>query len=312
MSTVPTFLVIGAARSGTTALIEGIRRHPRVFVTHPKEPHYFALHGTQPAFTAPGDATTINRVATTRLPDYLALYPAEARAFDALGEGSVSTLYHHAHAIPEIGRVTPQARLVVILRDPVDRAKSAYDYLVSKGHETAPTLLDAVVREEQRIAAGYHHLWHYVAMGHYAESLGAFLKAFGDGQVGVWFYEDLIDDYAQTLQEVLRFIGTDPAPNADQLLHPAMVNVSGTPRSRLATRALRVTAGHGLSRAIVRRGTTFAFRERVRRLVLRKEALDPAARASLLPLFEQDLSRLRDLLGDRPLPRWLRPREDER
>ena len=53
--TMPTFLVIGAARSGTTGLVEGLRTHPRVFVTDPKEPHYFALHRIGARFTAPGD-----------------------------------------------------------------------------------------------------------------------------------------------------------------------------------------------------------------------------------------------------------------
>ena len=63
--TVPTFLVIGAARSGTTGLVEGLRTHPQVFVTDPKEPHYFALHRIGARFTAPGDDHTINRVAVT-------------------------------------------------------------------------------------------------------------------------------------------------------------------------------------------------------------------------------------------------------
>ena len=60
---VPTFLIVGGARCGTTGLVEGLRRHPNVFITDPKEPHYFALHGSGAHFTAPGDAHTINRVA---------------------------------------------------------------------------------------------------------------------------------------------------------------------------------------------------------------------------------------------------------
>ena len=74
---VPNFLVIGAGRSGTTALVEGLRSHPKVFVTEPKEPHYFALHGRQPDFAGPGDAHTINRVAVTDRQAYLDLYPRQ-------------------------------------------------------------------------------------------------------------------------------------------------------------------------------------------------------------------------------------------
>ncbi|MGB3827398.1 MAG: sulfotransferase, partial [Ornithinimicrobium sp.] len=136
MTAVPTFLVIGAARSGTTALVEGLRADPRVFITRPKEPHYFALAGNPPSFTGPGDSTSINRVATARTEDYLALYPRDPSHYDALGDGSVSTLYYYSRSIPEIQRLAPRAKMVVILREPVDRAKSAYDYLTSKGHET--------------------------------------------------------------------------------------------------------------------------------------------------------------------------------
>ena len=70
----PTFLVVGTARAGTTAVVEGLRTHPDVFITHPKEPHYFAFHGTVPDFQGPGDDESINRIAITDRDRYLALY----------------------------------------------------------------------------------------------------------------------------------------------------------------------------------------------------------------------------------------------
>src|SRR5262245_67397 len=94
-ATLPNFLVVGAARSGTTGLVEGLRSQPRVFVTDPKEPHYFALHDQTPDFAGPGDAHTINRVAVTGRDDYLALYPTSPSDYLALGDGSVSTLYYY-------------------------------------------------------------------------------------------------------------------------------------------------------------------------------------------------------------------------
>ncbi len=102
----PTFLVVGGARCGTSALSEGLRAHPRVFVTEPKEPHYFALHGREVDFSGPGDERTINQVAVTDRDAYLRLYPRE-HDFLALGDGSVSTLYYHQHAIAEIAAVNP-------------------------------------------------------------------------------------------------------------------------------------------------------------------------------------------------------------
>ena len=85
----PNFLVGGVARAGTTAVVAGLSRHPRVAVTSPKEPHYFALHDTVPAFTAPGDDVMINNSAITTEADYLALFPAGN--FEASGDGSTSS-----------------------------------------------------------------------------------------------------------------------------------------------------------------------------------------------------------------------------
>ena len=74
--TVPTFLVVGAARSGTTGLVEGLRTNSQVFVTDPKEPHYFALHGAPVDFQGPGDARDDQPGGGAPTSDaYLALYP---------------------------------------------------------------------------------------------------------------------------------------------------------------------------------------------------------------------------------------------
>lgn len=304
MRTVPTFLVVGAARSGTTAVVETLRRHPRVFVTQPKEPHYFALHDTVPAFTAPGDAETINAVSTTQESDYLALYPADASRYDALGEGSVSTFYYSARAIPEIRRLAPTVKIVIMLREPVERARSAYEYLISKGHESAGTLLEAVAAEDERIRLGYHHLWHYAAMSHYAPSLIAFIDTFGWDNVGVWFYDDLVAEQRGTVAEIARFVGVDPSPMlADK--KTAIVNVGGTPRSPLLTQGLRQLASHEHSRQMIKRWTSFEFRERVRRLMVRKQGTDSATTIALAPLFRDDLNQVRDLLSPQRTPPWL-------
>ena len=68
-------------------MVEALRGHPDLFVTMPKEPHYFGLHGIRPAFTGPGDEQWVNRVAVTDLHDYLALYKGSS-AYAARGDGS--------------------------------------------------------------------------------------------------------------------------------------------------------------------------------------------------------------------------------
>lgn len=301
-STLPNFLVAGAARSGTTGLVEGLRTHSRVFVTSPKEPHYFALHELGADFQGPGDAATINRVAVVDRSDYLALYPAQ-HDFLALGDGSVSTLYYADQAAPEIVRVSPEMRIVIILREPVARAYSGYLYLRARGFEPCADFLDAVAEEPRRTQDNWHHLWHYVAMGHYGHGIRVLREALGPEQVGVWFYDDLESDYQGTVGSVQDFLGLPE--DGDQDLDVPRVNVSGTPRVAFVQRAIQLATGNERVRSTVKSMTSFGFRERIRRGGLRPSEVPAQARAELAPRYVESLAELATLI-DGPVPDWLR------
>jgi hypothetical protein len=302
VSAAPTFLIVGGGRCGTTGLTEGLRTHPEVFMTSPKEPHYFALHETTPSFQAPGDAATINRVAVTDRDAYLALYQAEER-HTARGEASVSTLYYHERAIPEIQRLAPDVRIVILLREPVERAHSAFDYMSARGFEAAPDLLQGIRNEDERVAQNWHHLWHYTRMSRYATSVEAFQAAFGRERVGIWYYDDLRRDYVSTLREVLRFIGT--APSEGEAEDVPVVNSSGSPRNRLFQSAVQAATRSEPVRRSVKRLTTYRTREAVRRRLLRRHEVSAEVRAELAPLFREDLRRLRGLVDLDRAPVWL-------
>ncbi len=297
----PTFLIAGAARAGTTSLAEGLRTHSRVFVTQPKEPHYFALHGAPADFRGPGDADTVNRVAVTDREEYLRLYPQE-HDFLALGDGSVSTLYYADRAAPQIVSMNPEMRMVVILRDPVDRAYSSFQYLKTRGFEPQEHFLDAVADEDRRKAENWHHLWHYVSMSHYATDLATLQDALGRDRVGVWFYDDLQEDYAATLRSVQDFLSL-PADSLQDLDVPR-VNVSGTPRLRWLQKAIQKATGNERLRRTVKGMTSYRFRERIRRSGLRPAAATAAERSELAPRFTADLVALRSRV-DGPVPSWL-------
>jgi hypothetical protein len=305
--TLPSFLVIGAARSGTTGLVEGLRTHPRVFVTDPKEPHYFALHGRGAHFTAPGDDHTINKVAVTDRDAYLDLYP-QRHDYLALGDASVSTLYYHREALPEVARMNPTMRLVVMLREPVARAYSSHQYMRARGLEPEPDFLAAVALEPERRERGWHHIWHYTEMSRYAEALTAVYDLFPRDQVGVWFHDELEADYVGTVSSILRFLGV-PSVEGEATGVPR-VNVSGQPRYAPVHRAIAWATGHERIRSVVKARTSYRFRERVRRAVLHSDPIPGEARGVLTQVFEEDLVRLRAVLrdagsGPRALPGWL-------
>jgi len=296
----PNFLVAGAARSGTTALIEGLRLHPDVFVTRPKEPHYFALHDQAIDFRGPGDEDWVNKVVVNDRDRYLSLYDAE-RDYRARGDGSVSTLYYAERSVPEILRMNPDMRVVLLLREPVERAFSSYTYLRLRGMEPEQDFRVALADEERRRAANWHHLWHYTGMSRYADDLEVLLDGLGREQVGVWFYDDLQVAYQRVLAEVATFLDLPPFPQPPTL---PKVNASGTARLDVAQRAIRWATRNQAVRASVKRVVLCRSRERIRSSLIRTDVIPPDPAAELEPLFADDLRKLTTLVSE-PRPPWL-------
>jgi len=280
-------------------LTHQLGRHPDIAITDPKEPHFLALAGTEPRFTGPGDDVTINRRAVVDPERWRALFADLSGS--CRGEGSVSTLYYGGSSIPNILRYCPDVRLVVVLRDPVDRAWSAHQYLSARGHEREP-FERALDLEGERRRAGWHHLWHYVAMSRYAEQLRPFIETFGAERILVLDYDALVAEPSRTLGRCFRFLGVAPQP-VEGATRP--VNASGAPRSAtLATWAERAR-GQEHVRALVRRAVPFSVRERMRSLNVQREDMPEGARRRLDELLADERETLARLVGV-DAPAWTR------
>ncbi|MGY1594819.1 sulfotransferase family protein [Geodermatophilus sp. SYSU D00708] len=293
MTDAPDFLVIGAARSGTTALASFLGEHPDVFFSTPKEPHFLAFPEGAPRFTGPGDDDLVNRVAVRDPQAWLRLFAGRPEA--RRGEGSVTTLAYPAASVPAIARYcAPGCRVVAVLRDPVERAFSSWQYLRSRGHD-AGSFEEGLAAEEDRIAAGWSHMWHFARLSRYAEQLAPFADAFGD-RLLVLTQEELAADPAGELRRVFAFLGVDP----DVDVHTdRRVNEGGLPRSRGVAGALNVVRRSPAARRLVKRVVPERHRERIRSANLRRETVDPGTRRRLAASLAGDLRELQDVLGRR-------------
>jgi len=301
MSWEPTFVIAGAARAGSTALSETLRAHTDVWLTQPKEPHYLAMAGETAAFSGPGDAETINRVAVTDPAAYRELFRG-AESFAARGDASVSTLYYSAKAAPRLKALNPDARVILVLRDPVDRAFSSHQYLRNRGFEPEPDFLAAVAEEPRRIEQGWHHLWHYTGMSRYADDVQRLREQMGPDNVGIWWYDDVTDPGSGALEDIHAFLGLEPATGDDGM---ARVNASGQERSAAAAGMMHAASRSRALRTMVKSVVPFGVREKVRNLNLKQSATPRAVRAALLPVLGPDLDRLEQVTG-REVPRGWR------
>ena len=302
----PNFFIIGAARSGTTALVEMLRQHPDVFITDPKEPNFLALANTEMDFRGPGDDVLIERYSVTDHTQYLHLYRA-AGARAARGDASTSSLYYTDATIESLIRYFPDARLVVIFREPVGRAFSAFSYLRMRGFEPHADFLSAFTDEKEGLRANWHHLWHYVEMGRYAKQLGPFIERLGPDRIRVLFYDDLCRDPMEVGRSTFAFIGVDP----DVKVTSDRVNVSGKPRSVALQNAIAWMESVHSVRSAARVIVPYRLSERVKRLNLHQEGIPREVVETLQPIYRPEMNALADLLIsaypdiETSMPAWL-------
>src|SRR5580658_4393131 len=238
----PDFLVIGAPKSGTTALHAALAQHPGLYMSPVKEPKFFLSDGPPPARGGPGDAQTY-REHVWRRADYEALFDA-APAGTLRGESTPLYLYDPA-AQRRIRELIPQAKLIVVLRDPVERAHSNWTHLWSAGLEPIGDFVEACAEEPRRIEAGWDSFWHYTGLGRYGEQLENLYRLFPRDQVLILRYLRLVDSPAETLDEICTFLGVEPGlisavPRENVTAHP-----EATLRYRALARTLRVAAATG-------------------------------------------------------------------
>ncbi|MFD0689286.1 sulfotransferase family protein [Actinomadura fibrosa] len=303
----PNFLVSGAPKAGTTALHAALARHPALYMSPVKEPKFFLTDGPPPARGGPGDAQTY-REHVWRRADYEALFD-DAPPGTLRGESTPFYLYDR-DAQRRIRELIPDARLIAILRDPVERAHSNWTHLWSAGLEPIDDVVRACAEEERRIEAGWAAFWHYVRLGRYGEQLDHLFTLFPREQVLVLRYRELLEDPGRTLDRICAFLGVEEGivtevPRENVTAHP-----DHTIRHRILARTLRagVAAGALLPGDLAVRAT--APLERVLQRDGRpRRPLTWEQRQALIPYFEADVRLLERVTG-KPFGDWLAPRDD--
>jgi hypothetical protein len=304
----PNFLVVGAAKAGTTALHEYLGQHPEVFLPDRQEPSFFAFDGQPINFRGPnGSYAAVNQTAVRSLAEYEALFSV---ASPGALRGEVSPVYLYWPGTAERIRARlPQVKLCIILRDPANRAFSGYMHAVREGKEPEADFASALAAEPQRIRDNWGFMWRYADLGHYPAQIRRYLDVFPPEQLEIVLYDDLRRDPAALCQRLFRFVGADPAFRPDTSVRH---NVSGRPRSRGIHDLLR---RDGPLRGVARTAAPILGRERLRRAQARLSSANLAEqtfpaqqRAQLVAAFRSEVEELAELIG-RDLQAWLEIKE---
>ncbi len=206
----PQFVIAGAPKAGTTALHAALATHPGLYLSPVKEPKYYLTDGRPPPRSGqrgPGDAHSA-REWIWRREDYLRLFDG-APAGTVRGESTPFYL-HDRDAQRRLVADVPGVRVVVVVRDPVDRAWSNWVHLRADGLEPEADFATAVGLEASRVAAGWAPFWHYRGLGRYGEQLRDLYTVLPRSQVLLLRYRQLVDSPRETLDRVSAFLGVEP------------------------------------------------------------------------------------------------------
>ncbi|WP_417248585.1 sulfotransferase family protein [Celeribacter sp.] len=218
MTNLPNLFVIGAMKSATTSLCTYLGQHPEIFMSLEKEPFYF-VEGRefltdktslpirpdkklQPSNMGSGEYTSREK--------YLSLFAA-GNTHKYRAEGTPLYL-PDPKAAERIYSVSPNAKLVAVLRNPIARAYSAYTFQKSFNREPADSFGEALKSEISGERDNWWYGWRYFHTGQYAQQIRRFQEVFGADSLLVLKHEDLRDQPAETLRRVFTFLDIDPSP----------------------------------------------------------------------------------------------------
>ena len=294
----PNFLIVGAPKAGTTSLYRYLQQHPQIYMSPVKEPYFFAFDGEQLDFQGPGDS---EKKYITNVDSYEALFESKS---DEVAIGEASPGYLASTSAPErIRKYIPDAKMIAILRDPVERAYSQYLSLVFQNLEPITDFAQAMRAEETRIRAKWLPRWRYRQRGFYGKQLKRYLHLFDQRQIRVYLYEDFRSDPLSVVQDVSRFLGVDETfvPNMSE-----KHNVTWVYKNEALHRILtNPNPAKSLLGPLFPIGLRARIRSKLMDLNLtERPRLSPETRSHFIEEYREDILELQELI-QRDLSKWL-------
>ena len=310
----PTFFIAAAPRSGTTSLYSYLGQHPDIAMSAQKEPAYFHYRRLQPNFGELAEIYGSDRKSESLRrhkrsisqavvdPDaYSSLWDHHP---DAVARGDATPTYmYHLDALNLIQEEIPQAKLVLLLRNPIDRAYSQYLQYLRHGIETIYDFEAALDQEPIEVNDYWWGERRYLRLGKYAEHVENCIRLFGQDNLLILMTEELESHPTTTVGKAVGFLGLTPFDGFDDSIRHKRAFV---PRPSLSVRAVRTL---GPAKRLGRLFIPASMRTRLYHRVMTRRAIAPppllaSTRNRLNLYFRSDIHELEQLIN-RDLSNWL-------
>lgn len=290
----PNFLIIGAAKAGTTSIAQYLDQHPDIFISPVKEPFFFSFENKDINFSGPGDDQSLS-LAVNTLADYRKLFNGVMSEV-AIGEASTSYLYVPGTA-ETIHRHIPSVKLIVVLRNPVDAAYSSFLHQIREGFESTIDFSEALKAERKRIDENWMFFWHYKENGYYYQKLKFYYDLFPREQIGVFLYSDFQSNALSFMRSLFQFLEVDDAFKPDLSIR---YNVSGIPRSRVLHHLMTKSK---FTKKLFKPLVPKSLRRHARTMNLDRPVLSDCVRERLVDEYREDVLSLEKLVR-KDLSHW--------
>lgn len=291
----PNFLIIGAAKCGTTALYYYLKQHPEISFPKLKEPKFFSSDSEIFPHNGVGDVS-VDKYAVKSFEKYQKLFSKIQNK--RVGEASPDSLYFHKRTAKLIKEKLGDIPIIIVLRNPAKRAFSAYMYLKRDSRESL-SFLNGLKAEEKRLENNWDYIWGYKSCGMYYDQVRTFQHKFSNVQIIL--QEDLHAKTNKVLKELFAFLNVDEQFEVNSSLQH---NLSGIPtnifsRFLLSRNNICSTFIRELIKLIIPR----FLLEKVAAKTLERKTLSKEDELYLASYFYEDICKL-EKLTEKDLSHW--------
>jgi hypothetical protein len=293
----PNFLIIGAARSGTTSLYYYLNQHPEIFMPKGvKEPSFFSFKNQNLKNYINFSPAYREQITTTHL-DYQKLFE-DVNNEIAIGEASNAYMYYRPTA-STIKKYLPDVKVIAILRNPIERAFSHFVTNVMHNRESENDFEKAVLAEQSRIENNWEWGYHYINVGFYYRQLKEYFDLFERNKIHICLHHEFKANPKLVLKDIFSFlkVKTNYIPDLSYT-H----SVSGLPKNNNYYFFYR---NINYVKFFISEKLYYNLKENLRKKAFSKPIISINTKNKLKRIYQNDIEKL-ELLIEKDLSVWLK------
>lgn len=288
--TIPNFFIVGTPKAGTTSLYEYLQEHPQIYMSPIKETNFFSYNEIK------SQGLFYNEEHVASIEAYLQQFSGAVNEI-AIGEASVSYLFYPS--VPQkIKYFNSEAKIIVVLRNPIDRGFS--HYLMDKRLGFVSESYQKIVDKQVVGKKGLLYYQQYVELGLYYKQLKRYYDVFDASNILVLYYEDIVNNINGVVNNLYQFLEVDVTfePDTNKQHNTFLAPKGAFIRKLYAQKKVRSLLKNIFGEAMREKVKSFFFSKE------RKPVLDPALKNQLIDLYKEDVHQLSVLLNKR-FDHWL-------